>query len=150
MVSVFVERDHATVAGSTASLSPATAGISVTAERGRLATMEVPVAALPELAEDPSVVRIELGETLKQPRPKVSTGTVSAPSKTLRRFGADGGKNVLIGIIDVEGFDFAHPDFLDEDGGTRFVSIWDQGGDAPSRRRRRVLVTGREIDAAST
>ncbi|MFC2138808.1 hypothetical protein ACFLTE_11590, partial [Bacteroidota bacterium] len=35
---------------------------------------------------------------------------------------------VLIGIIDVGGFDFAHPDFLDGQGGTRFVKIWDQGG----------------------
>ena len=36
---------------------------------------------------------------------------------------------MLIGIIDVGGFDFAHPDFLDEQGQTRFVAIWDQGGD---------------------
>jgi subtilisin family serine protease len=39
-------------------------------------------------------------------------------------------KTVLIGIIDVEGFDFSHPDFLDANGKTRFVAIWDQGGDA--------------------
>ncbi|MBA2604548.1 MAG: S8 family serine peptidase [Acidobacteria bacterium] len=37
------------------------------------------------------------------------------------------GKGVLIGIVDVGGFDFAHPDFLDSTGGTRFVAIWDQG-----------------------
>jgi subtilisin family serine protease len=37
---------------------------------------------------------------------------------------------VLIGIIDVQGFDFAHPDFLDREGKTRFVRIWDQGGHA--------------------
>ena len=36
--------------------------------------------------------------------------------------------SVLIGIVDVGGFDFAHPDFLDEEG-TRFVRIWDQGGE---------------------
>jgi subtilisin family serine protease len=38
---------------------------------------------------------------------------------------------VLIGIIDVGGFDFSHPDFLDAQGKTRFVRIWDQG--APRR-----------------
>ncbi|MEO7650954.1 MAG: S8 family serine peptidase [Bryobacteraceae bacterium] len=36
----------------------------------------------------------------------------------------------MIGIIDVGGFDFSHPDFLDNGGGTRFAAIWDQGGDA--------------------
>ncbi|MDO6605204.1 S8 family serine peptidase [Arenibacter palladensis] len=44
-------------------------------------------------------------------------------------------ENAIIGIIDVGGFDYAHPDFLNEDGNTRFVAIWDQGGDfrpAPS------------------
>jgi subtilisin family serine protease len=38
---------------------------------------------------------------------------------------------VLIGIIDIEGFDFTHPDFIvTKDGktGSRFVRIWDQGG----------------------
>jgi subtilisin family serine protease len=40
------------------------------------------------------------------------------------------GEDVLIGIVDVQGFDFAHPDFLDERGRTRWVRIWDQGGRA--------------------
>ena len=37
-------------------------------------------------------------------------------------------ENAIIGIIDVGGFDYAHPDFLDKDGNTRFLAIWDQGG----------------------
>ncbi len=36
------------------------------------------------------------------------------------------GKGVLIAILD-SGIDYAHPDFLDENGNTRIVSIWDQG-----------------------
>jgi subtilisin family serine protease len=36
------------------------------------------------------------------------------------------GEGVLIGIIDVGGFDFAHEEFLDDDGRTRFLRIWDQ------------------------
>ena len=47
-------------------------------------------------------------------------------SATQHKFGED----VLIGIIDVQGFDFSHSDFLDDAGKTRFVRIWDQGGDA--------------------
>ena len=46
----------------------------------------------------------------------------------------DGG-DVIIGIIDVGGFDFAHPDFLDGNGKTRFPrsGIRRQVHAAPSR-----------------
>lgn len=48
-----------------------------------------------------------------------------------------GGAGVLVGIIDVAGFDFAHADFLTADGATRFLRIWDQGGvSRPSPHRR--------------
>ncbi len=127
-VSVFIERDGEAASPTLESIKGISAK-NVTAERGRLATLEVRVSDLPQIAAQESIVRIEMGETLKHPRPRISSSTVSAPGTTQRRFGANGGKNVLVGIIDVEGFDFAHPDFLDAQGGTRFVSIWDQGGD---------------------
>jgi subtilisin family serine protease len=126
-VSVFVEYDRTTGIESPPIKKWPTAS-NVTASRGRLATLELPVSELPKIAAQDSVVRIEMGETLKHPRPKISNATVSAPASALRRFGTRGGKNVLIGIIDVDGFDFAHPDFLDASGQTRFVKIWDQGG----------------------
>src|SRR5262249_24578969 len=55
------------------------------------------------------------------------------------------GEGMLIGIIDVEGFDWAHADFLLE-GKSRFVSIWDQG--AKVGRNRKGLKRGRVISAA--
>lgn len=38
------------------------------------------------------------------------------------------GEGVIIGIADW-GFDFTHPNFIDEDGSSRFIGIWDQGAD---------------------
>jgi hypothetical protein len=93
----------------------------------------------------PDAVPVALGNLKKKPRaprlkkvsraPRLSDLHPGPPSTSARRF-AEGaskhkyGADVLIGIIDVQGFDFAHPDFLDANGKTRFVSIWDQGGDA--------------------
>jgi subtilisin family serine protease len=49
----------------------------------------------------------------------------------------------------VQGFDFAHPDFLDDQGKTRFVQIWDQGGEGtrPSPQRRGQFSYGAEFTA---
>ena len=102
--------------------------------RGRIAKAMVSIDDLPRLANDKRVRFVELGEPLKTPQPLVSTATVGAPTtprvKTTSAARHKGGKDVIIGIIDVQGFDFAHPDFLDAKGNTRFLSIWDQGGDA--------------------
>ncbi len=102
------------------------------ARKGEVVSARVPLNALPALARDPHVAYVEIGEALKKPQPVLSTGTVTAPTATERRFGTEArhgfGEDVLIGIIDVQGFDFSHPDFLDAAGNTRWVSIWDQGG----------------------
>jgi subtilisin family serine protease len=105
----------------------------VTAARADLLTAEVPVADAGELRHRRDVASIELGQPLTPPAPVVADGEPEAPAEDLRRFGEaaqhEFGKGVLIGLIDVGGFDFAHEDFLDADGKTRFVRIWDQGGD---------------------
>jgi subtilisin family serine protease len=104
------------------------------ARTGRIARAKVPIDQLPKLAADPNVAFIEIGEALKAPQPNIAPGTVKAPASTERKFGSEAqhhfGEDVLIGIIDVQGFDFSHSDFLDSQGNTRFVAIWDQGGDA--------------------
>ena len=48
--------------------------------------------------------------------------------------GADGltGKGILVGIVD-SGVDYFHPDFRNEDGTTRIVSLWDQTIQRPKR-----------------
>ncbi|MGB8506800.1 MAG: S8 family serine peptidase [Pyrinomonadaceae bacterium] len=101
------------------------------ARKSNLITARVPLNKLKDIAANENVTHIELGEPLTTPTPIVSPGKVGAPPAALRRFGSerqhDGGKGVLIGIIDVQGFDFSHPDFLDGNGRTRFARIWDQG-----------------------
>lgn len=118
---------------------------------GRIGTAILRMSELSKLNDDPSVRSIELAETLKQPNPevvrthqkrpfsvnleKINEGWKRLqrvddrdPGRQLRAVGPIG-ENVLIGIIDVGGIDFAHEDFLDKDGNSRVIAIWDQGGD---------------------
>lgn len=102
------------------------------------------------LARDGSTIFIEPADALKLPRPIKGSAGSSAPA--LRAPGTStadlgDGQGMLIGIIDVEGFDWTHPDFLDANGQTRFVSIWDQG--AREGRNRKGMKRGRVITAAA-
>ena len=100
-------------------------------QRGRAATATVKLNRLDQLAADPSVAHIGFGDVVHYP--DVPLGAVSnraadivhdVPAAGRRR----GRHPVLVGIIDVGGFDFAHDDFV-VDGRTQFVRIWDQGND---------------------
>jgi subtilisin family serine protease len=99
--------------------------------RGNLVAATVPLSKLSEIAARNGVDHIELGEPLSAPKPEVTRKNPTAPSP--KKYGDRRrhhmGKGVLIGIIDVQGFDFSHRDFLDENNRTRFVSIWDQGAE---------------------
>jgi subtilisin family serine protease len=102
--------------------------------RGDLVRATVRVDQLPRLTAQKDVAYVEIGEPLVPPTPTDVDDDVNAPPPALRRFGKERlhhfGAGVLVGIVDVGGFDFAHPDFLDDAGKTRFVRIWDQGGSA--------------------
>jgi subtilisin family serine protease len=112
---------------------------------GRVGTATVTVAQLKDLNDHPSVQWIELGETLRVPDPRVGLADVKAPPAARHSALNKGkitapnrktvsldkiGENVLVGIIDVGGLDFAHPDFMDDQGKSRILRIWDQGGNA--------------------
>ncbi|MGZ8999156.1 MAG: hypothetical protein ACXW2T_09905, partial [Allosphingosinicella sp.] len=94
----------------------------VTRRSGRIGTATVPVSRLGELDRNSAVQSIELGESLKTPDPSVGARIPSAPSATRhkslnvghvqitprKRVSLDRiGENVLVGIIDVGGIDFA-------------------------------------------
>lgn len=103
-----------------------------------LRTEKILLSELKAQITDPNVAFIELGEPLKKPDTIVETSTARRPAAGVRNIpGHDtGGRGVLVGIIDVAGFDFSHEDFL-SNGKTRWVSIWDQrdGGPRPSPQR---------------
>ncbi|MDQ3131119.1 MAG: S8 family serine peptidase [Acidobacteriota bacterium] len=104
-----------------------------TARRGNIITATVNFKELKELADDENVSFVEMGANVSAPTPDISNAKVAEPLITRWNFGSAtnhrDGENILVGIIDVQGFDFSHPDFLDDTGKTRFLRIWDQGGE---------------------
>jgi subtilisin family serine protease len=123
---------------------------SIVARRNFLSAT-VPVSLLPTLEQEESIAFVHASDTLKL---EIPSGTKAGPppSRAVGSAAIHGrGQGVLIGIVDVGGFDFSHPDFLDENGATRFHSIWDQGGelhDAPPRFGYGSLLTKKQMDAA--
>ncbi|MBM3784294.1 MAG: peptidase S8 and S53 subtilisin kexin sedolisin [Acidobacteria bacterium] len=89
----------------------------------------VPVSYLSELTKNPNLAFVHASEPLRFDTP--ASFDAGAPTAKKVAHGAakhKDGEGILIGVIDVGGFDFAHPDFLDAAGNTRFLAIWDQGG----------------------
>lgn len=123
-----------------------------TNHQGNQVTARVPLSELEDLIRRPEVSGVELGEPLKAPDPEPGPRARRAPALRLRRVAGTrrhrNGEGVLVGLVDVGGFDFAHPDFLDARGRTRFAAIWDQRGSArPSPTRRLPFNYGAELTA---
>jgi subtilisin family serine protease len=102
--------------------------------RRNFVSTTVSIAALASLEQDPGVAFVHPSQplTFDEPlnHPTLSTAPASRAVGDAKLRAAHGdGAGVIIGVIDVGGFDFAHQDFIDGAGGTRFLSIWDQGGD---------------------
>lgn len=97
----------------------------------------VPLSELDKLAADERVAFVHPAEALALDVPRPTRGGGGLQPADRRVPGRhDGGAGVIIGIIDVGGFDFSHPDFTAK-GTSRFISIWDQGGGRrppPSKR----------------
>ncbi len=119
--------------------------------RRNFVSATIPVTMLDELKSNESVAFVHPAEPLKLDVP-ASTKTTAPPSRAINAANnIRKVKGVLIGIIDVGGFDFAHPDFLGKDGKTRFHSIWDQGGTLrppPKPFTYGSLITKQHMDAA--
>ena len=100
-------------------------------ERRNFLIATVPISSLAALARDPGIAFVHAAQPLTFHRPLDHAALDRPPAPrgvgndALRKRHRDGA-GVIIGIIDVGGFDFSHPDFV-EDGKTRFLAIWDQG-----------------------
>ena len=103
------------------------------AVQGNIVSATMSLSDLEKLSHEPGISHIEMGEPVKAPLPLEGPPSRRAPTVAKRRVKHRNlhkdGADVLIGIIDVQGFDFAHEDFL-KGAGTRFERIWDQGGNA--------------------
>ncbi len=129
-------------------------GARITRTRDNLVTVETPLASLPRIAGDQKVNAVELAERVDffPPLNVRIAGEADEPGERIHtNFAHEGGRGVLIGIVDVGGFDFAHPDFLTADGRTRFVAIWDQAGNTrppPSTFGYGACITGEHMGRA--
>lgn len=117
--------------------------------RDNIVVAEVPLDAIGKLKEDPRISEVNLGDNLVfSPPMDVESEDAElrpSPRSVTGRNLHNNGQGVLIGIIDVQGFDFSHPDFLDGEGQTRFLRIWDQGGTTRRYPDRKKFAYGSEI-----
>ncbi len=103
---------------------------AVTRTRDNVVTVEASLSSLSALAKDPKVHSIEIAERVHFSPPlnvRIAKAADGPGNRIRTEVVHKGQKDVLVGIVDVGGFDFAHPDFLLDDGSTRFHAIWDQG-----------------------
>jgi subtilisin family serine protease len=125
---------------------------TATVPRRNIISATIPVSMLDTLDRDPAIAFVHPADALKLDHPTITGFPSESVSKAVGIAATHGrGKDLIIGIIDVGGFDFAHPDFLKRDGTTRFLAIWDQGGDSrdpPSRFGYGAEILKKNLDAA--
>ncbi len=98
---------------------------------GKIVKANVILDDLQLISSSPNIVGIEGTQSVLTP-PLINLAVSSSPKpkglKLDNNIPNVNSGNVIIGIIDVGGLDFAHQDFLKTNGDTRFLAIWDQGG----------------------
>ncbi len=103
-------------------------GAQIRSVFGGVATINVPMSQLSAITAMPNVSRIEAPRRpvarLDKSVPYIKADTLRAGSLSQGWTGLTG-KNVLIGVIDT-GLDLSHRDFMDAQGNTRVVRLWNQ------------------------
>ena len=117
-------------------------GMKVYLVQGNVVYGQAPVSSLGKLAAERRVLKIASTKSAKIPEvPKSGTvpnivsdfeaaggksarGTAATPLANEFAKGTLTGKGVIVGVIDT-GIDFRHPDFINPDGTSRILAIWD-------------------------
>ncbi|MBN2104660.1 S8 family serine peptidase [bacterium] len=101
------------------------AGFKIRSVNGFYATATVPLSRINELARHSGVRWVKEASkchlNLDQSMPEIGMDAI----RSITRQTGYTGKNVIVGIIDT-GIDWTHEDFIDDDGNTRILTIWDQ------------------------
>jgi len=103
------------------------AGGQVRSVLGNIATVDIPIERISEIADLPEVVYIEAAKRQVQ---RLNYSVTATRANLLRSGTAPnwtglGGANVIVGIID-DGLAFRHGDFRKPNGDTRLIELWDQ------------------------
>jgi carboxypeptidase C (cathepsin A)/GH25 family lysozyme M1 (1,4-beta-N-acetylmuramidase)/subtilisin family serine protease len=110
-------------------------GVRVVTQFGEIITIRTSRSNIPTLSGSPEVADIAAGDTYLGPdvetetadSAELSSDTVLPSDERRPSDEKATGRGVVIGSVDW-GFDFAHPDFLNKDGTTRILALWDQRG----------------------
>lgn len=104
-------------------------GLTIGTVAGNIVTAPIPLHQIKSIASLPGTKRIEAAKICR-PMLSESIAAIQADDVWNAALGpAFQGEGVIVGIVD-SGIDWSHPDFIDENGQTRILSIWDQTSDA--------------------
>jgi carboxypeptidase C (cathepsin A)/subtilisin family serine protease len=110
-------------------------GVRLVTQFGEIVTIRTTRANIINVSGAPEVVDVAAGNTYLGPDVEFDSANPSElsvdnilPADERRPANETAtGRGVVIGVVDW-GFDFAHPDFRNKDGSTRFLALWDQRG----------------------
>ncbi len=93
-----------------------------------IVTGRIPIKRIEEVRRQPFVYSLKASQPVRAALATTTSAMRVAPSLLPAGASPDGGKGVVVGIVDF-GCDFAHDNFRRNDGGTRIEAIWDQAGE---------------------